>query len=112
MAERSLTGGEKQPVIKNMKFVTHQSLNNLPGRRDTTVRDMVSTDIRILSANGSKTVPSTDFCIVHSYHTMSVTPATPKKIKELTKSSIAKNWSDHYSEGGQQIWHCINIFFL
>ena len=33
----------------------------LPGKRDTTVRETVTTDIKILSANGSRTVPNTDF---------------------------------------------------
>ena len=36
-------------------------LQYLPGKRDTTVRETVTTDIKILSANGSRTVPNTDF---------------------------------------------------
>ncbi len=61
----------------------------LPGKRDTTVRETVNTDIRILSASGSKTVPNTDFwflkflamnpssykinkqCPWHNFHTLS-----------------------------------------
>ena len=46
-------------LYSRLHFTFYQT--TLPGKRDTKVRETVSTDMRILSASGSKMVPKTDF---------------------------------------------------
>ena len=48
----------------------------IPGKRDTTAKDTVNVDIIILSANGSRIVPSTDFWFLKF---LAINPSSYKK---------------------------------
>ena len=94
-------------LYSRFQFTFYQT--TLPGKRDTKVRETVSTDMRILSASGSKMVPKTDFWFLKF---LAMKPSSYKKkmwiltFKALMAASLTSDsYLMHRLEGTVHVPH-------
>ena len=94
-------------LYSRFHFTFYQT--TLPGKRDTKVRETVSTDMRILSASGSKMVPKTDFWFLKF---LAMKPSSYKKkmwiltFKALMAASLTSDsYLMHRLEGTVHVPH-------